>query len=109
ATFDAVAAHGFDCIQFNFACAGLPSVPDKIPLELASRVGASARTRGLEIAAVSGTFNMIHPHTPQREAGFRGLEVIAGSCRALGTRLITLCTGTRDPNDMWRAHRDNDS
>ena len=28
---------------------------------------------------------------------------------ALGTRLITLCTGTRDPNDMWRAHPDNDS
>ena len=25
----------------------------------------------------------------------------------MGTRLVTLCTGTRDPADPWRAHPDN--
>ncbi len=27
----------------------------------------------------------------------------------MGTSLITLCTGTRDPDDQWRHHRDNGS
>ena len=109
ATFDVVAAHKFDCVQFNFACAGLPSVPEQISPALPAKIATAAKMRGLEIAAVSGTFNMIHSDKAQRDAGFRGLEAIAASCQALGTRLITLCTGTRDPNDMWRAHPDNDS
>jgi sugar phosphate isomerase/epimerase len=25
----------------------------------------------------------------------------------MGTRVVTLCTGTRDPDDQWRAHPDN--
>jgi sugar phosphate isomerase/epimerase len=27
----------------------------------------------------------------------------------MGTRLITLCSGTRDPDDQWRAHSENES
>ena len=108
-TFDAVMAHKLDCIQFNFACAGLESMPDKIDCALAKRIGAAARERDLHMAAVSGTFNMIDPDPKSRADGFRRLEVIAANCRAIGTNLITLCTGTRDPKDMWRAHPDNDS
>ncbi len=29
-TLDAVKAHSLDCVQFNMACAGLPSLPDRI-------------------------------------------------------------------------------
>ena len=28
--FDAVREHGLNCVQFNMACAGLPSLPDHI-------------------------------------------------------------------------------
>jgi endonuclease/exonuclease/phosphatase family metal-dependent hydrolase len=31
------------------------------------------------------------------------------AARAMGTRLVTLCTGTRDPHDQWRNHADNAS
>ena len=61
------------------------------------------------MAAVSGTFNMIHPDPAQRADGLRRLAVLAAACGALGTRLITLCTGTRDPEDMWRRHPANDT
>jgi sugar phosphate isomerase/epimerase len=37
------------------------------------------------------------------------LEVLTGACRGMGTSVITLCTGTRDPEDMWRHHPDNDT
>src|SRR5882724_7087803 len=108
-TLDAVLTHKLDCIQFNFACAGLESLPEKIDPVLAKRIGAAARERHIRMAAVSGTFNMIHPDAKQRADGFRRLDVIAAVCPTIGTNLITLCTGTRDPDDMWRHHPDNDS
>ena len=37
------------------------------------------------------------------------LRVLASACDRLGTSVITLCTGTRDPESMWRRHPDNDS
>ncbi len=107
-TLDAVAAHGISRVQFNMACAGLPSMPDEISLELADRIRAADAARGIEMAAVSGTFNMIHPDPAVREAGLRRLGVLAGAARAMGTGLITLCTGSRDRQDMWRRHPDND-
>src|SRR5437899_12064207 len=108
-TFDAVVVHKLDCIQFNFACAGLESLPQKIDPVFAKRIGSAARERRIRMAAVSGTFNMIHPDSRQRADGFRRLEVIAANCQTIGTNLITICTGTRDPEDMWRVHPDNDS
>src|SRR4030095_6955007 len=107
--FAAVAKHRLHCVQFNFACAGLPSLPDRVEPELADRIRKSAVEHRIDIAAVSGTFNMIHPDAKVRRAGLRKLGVIAGACEHLGTRVITLCTGTRDPVDMWRRHPDNDS
>lgn len=35
------------------------------------------------------------------------LEAIAAAAPGLGCRLVTLCTGTRDPHDQWRHHQDN--
>ena len=68
--------------------------------------GAAAE-RHIALVAVSGTFNMIHPDAEVRRDGLRRLGVLAGACERLGTSTITLCTGTRDPEDMWRRHPDN--
>ncbi|GMU23286.1 MAG: hypothetical protein AMXMBFR13_33670 [Phycisphaerae bacterium] len=106
---DAVQSHGLDCIQFNMSCAGLSSLPDTIETEFAERIGREVAARGIRMAAVSGTFNMAHPDAQYREAGLRRLAVLASACGSLGTRTITLCTGTRDPQDMWRHHPDNNT
>ena len=106
---DAVKAHGLDCVQFNMACAGLPSLPDEIPASACRHIGRCMAERGITMAAVSGTFNMIHPDREQRREGMRRLSVLASACASMGTRVITLCTGTRDLDDMWRWHADNDS
>lgn len=104
---DAVAGYGIRQIQFNMACAGLPSMPDEISPKLADRIRDASAERGITMAAVSGTFNMIHPDTDVRRDGLRRLGVLAGACGRLGTSVVTLCTGTRDPEDMWRRHPDN--
>jgi sugar phosphate isomerase/epimerase len=104
-----VKAHGIGCVQLNLACCGLPSMPDRIDPELTARVSAAAGGRGIRIAAVSGTFNMIHPDVQQRRDGLRRLAILVAACRDMGTSLITLCTGSRDPDNMWRRHADNDA
>jgi sugar phosphate isomerase/epimerase len=104
---DAVRTHGLGVVQYNLACAGLPSLPERIEPRLAQQIGAAAASRRITIAAVSGTFNMIDPIRERREVGMRRLAQLAGVCARLGTKIITLCTGTRDPDDMWRGHPAN--
>jgi sugar phosphate isomerase/epimerase len=106
-TLDAVVAHGLAHIQFNMSCAGLPTLPDRIDESLCVRIARSLATRGLTMAAVSGTFNMCDPDESRLENNLRRLEVLAAACRWLDTRIITLCTGTLDPQDMWSWHSDN--
>lgn len=104
-----VAAAGFETAQYNFACSGLPAMPDSVPREAIDAIVQATASSGVPLCAVSGTYNMAHPDPAVRADGLRRLEVIAASCAAIGTRLITLCTGTRDPQDQWRHHPDNGS
>lgn len=107
-TLDAVAAHGLTAIQLDFAAAGLASMPETIQDSVVAEIRRETQARGIAIAGVLGTWNMIHPDATERQAGLRSLRAIAAACPALGTRVITVCTGTRDRESMWRRHPDND-
>lgn len=112
AKLQAVKAQGMADVQFNLSCAGLPSLPDDpetLDAETCALIRDAFARHGVNMAAISGTFNMIHPDSAVRATGLRRLGVLAGACPALGTTVITLCTGTRDPDNMWRRHPDNDS
>lgn len=106
---DAVVGHGIRETQFNMSVAGLPSMPDEIDPALADRIREACARRDVTVAAVSGTFNLAHPDEGTRRDGLRRLGVIAGACQRLGTSTITLCTGTRDRENMWRRHPDNET
>jgi sugar phosphate isomerase/epimerase len=108
-SLDAVRRHGLSCVQFNLATAGLASLPQRIDPQLCNRIRQAMAQRGITMAAVSGTFNMGHPDAEHRRAGLKRLGLLAAACPLLGTSVITLCTGTRDREDMWRWHADNDS
>jgi sugar phosphate isomerase/epimerase len=97
-TLDAVVATGLRVIQYNVALA-----PEAAP----EAVAAALRERGLTMVAVSGTRNLAHPDPEARAGGLRRLAGVIAAAPALGTGVVTLCTGTRDPDDMWRAHPDN--
>jgi sugar phosphate isomerase/epimerase len=109
ARLDAVKACGLDCVQLSMVCVGLPIMPDDIASELVARIRREAAARGITIASLEGTFNMSHPDAEQRRVGLRRLRVLVAACQPLGTSRIHLCTGTRDPNNMWRRHPENDS
>jgi sugar phosphate isomerase/epimerase len=100
-----VKSAGFSCVQYNMACSGLASMPDYIDQKTALDIAA----HGMEIVAVSGTYNMVHPDIEVREIGLKRLTVLASRCEAMETKIITLCTGSRDADDQWRHHADNGS
>ncbi|MDZ4096520.1 MAG: sugar phosphate isomerase/epimerase [Paracoccaceae bacterium] len=105
----AAKAAGFDAVQYNMACSGLAAMPDSVAPAVVRAVVDAVAASGVAIAAVSGTYNMIHPDPAVRAAGLRRLGVLLASAKALGTGMVTLCTGTRDAQDQWRGHPDNAS
>jgi sugar phosphate isomerase/epimerase len=100
---------GYRTVQYNMACSGLEPMPAAISRDMADAVRVAAEDQGLAVAAVSATYNMIHPDPTVRRRGHDSLAVLAASAHRMGTRLLTLCTGTRDPADQWRAHPGNDA
>ena len=106
-TFDAVRRCGIGIVQFNFSCAGLPTIPDSIEQPVLDRIRQALEACQIEVAAVSATFNLIDPDRERRNQNLKRLDVLANACEGIGASTLTLCTGTRDPDDMWRAHPDN--
>lgn len=100
---------GYACVQYNMACSGLSAMPDALTDAQARAVAEASRTTGVAIAAVSGTYNMIHPDPAVRATGLRRIGVLIDHAATMGTRMVTLCTGTRDSEDQWRHHPDNAS
>ena len=108
--FGAVAKAGYSSVQFNLTCAGLPMLPvEPVPAAVVESIARTAAGHGISLPAISGTFNMIHPDPAEVEAGMRGLANVAEVCRQLRIPVITICTGTRDRESMWREHPDNAS
>jgi sugar phosphate isomerase/epimerase len=100
---------GFACVQYNMACSGLPSLPDDIAPSVALAVRLAAEKTGAAIAAVSATANLIHPDPEERARGIARVKGIISAAPLMGTRIVTLCTGTRDAQDPWKYHADNHS
>ena len=108
-TLSCVADHGLHHVQFSLGCAGLPDMPDHIDAALRAEIRAEMAARDITMSAILGAYNMIDPDVEERRRGLRRLRVLASACGRLGTSVISLCTGTRNPDYMWYPHPDNGS
>ncbi len=97
-TLDATVAEGIYHLQYHVTTS---TSVDEVRREMGER--------DIQIVALSGTYNMIDPDVQKRDAGLQMLRYVATQCEPLGTSVITLCTGSRDPHSMWRAHPENNS
>ncbi len=107
-TLDAVVSHGIHQVQFGLNAVGLERRPDSIDLNVCDKVRREMEARKINMAALGGEVNMIHPDKAERQKGLRCLEVLASACERLGTSVIASCTGSRHEN-MWRNHPENDT
>ena len=106
-SLDAIRAAGFGCVQFNLQTVGLPTMPESLDSDLCDRIRLAMGAREIEVSALSGTFNMIHPNAEEQQSGMASLRVLANACESLGTSLITISTGTRNADYMWAGHAEN--
>ena len=74
-SLDGVQAAGLEAVQLDLTAAGIdPAALTDVDCE---RIHAAHVTRGIEIAALSGTFNIIDPDLEKRRAG---MQWCAGRC-----------------------------
>ena len=109
ALFDKVKAYGFSQVQFSFASIGEEEVPKNIDQVLVKQILNAAENRQIEIVAINGTFNMISPNVSERVKGIERFEALAIACCSLNCEVLSICTGTKNPNSMWEWHPDNSS
>jgi sugar phosphate isomerase/epimerase len=110
--FQAIAGYAIDSAQFNLSCVGLETLPrdvSSVPSEVIRRIIDAAEHVGVELSAMSGTFNMAHPDPAVRHDNLTRFEVLCEVTARLRVSIITLCTGTRDPVNMWKWDSENDS
>jgi sugar phosphate isomerase/epimerase len=109
ANLDSMAETGAVSVQFDLASAVGQTFPTGLSQETVEAIQEGFSERKLTLAALSGTYNMIDPDLQARAAGAAGLNRVIGLAPLLGTNVVTLCTGSRDPNSMWRKHPGNDT
>lgn len=100
---------GLTHFHLSPASAGLQAFPVEIDenklIQLESEIGES----DLKMCGMSATFNMIHPNKKIVEKGNETFRVLAHISAVLGNPMLSLCTGSKDPENKWRYHPENDS
>ena len=103
----AIRAGGFSATQLNLSALGRPTLDTELTESEAADIAADFTAAGVRIWGVSGTFNAIDPDKTARTRAIAACRTLIAKAPALGAEVVTLCTGTRDVENMWRAHPDN--
>jgi sugar phosphate isomerase/epimerase len=105
----AMSRSGATGVQFDLVNAVGDTFPAEFRDDEVKAVRDGFARHGLELSALSGTYNLIDPNPLKREAGARALDRLIAAAPRYGAKVVTLCTGSRDPESMWRRHEDSDS
>jgi sugar phosphate isomerase/epimerase len=103
----AVADAGYLLAHWNFAAIGKATLTHDVGGREFAAVRSAFDGAGLRIPSVSATYNIIHPDADFRAAQTAAAVGLIAAIPELGADVATLCTGTRDAENMWRGHPDN--
>lgn len=100
---------GFTNAHLSLASVGLGSLPETLDADELTTIRRTFEQNDVRIGSVSATYNLIDPDRARRRRDTdRGIGVIRHA-PLLGADLVSLCTGTRNPDNMWAGHPDNAS
>lgn len=99
---------GLRLVHYNMMSSGLSAFPEHVSNAHCGEVRQASRNNDLDVIGLSATFNMIHPDPITRERGIASFETLAATAPKIGTRYLSLCTGSRNTTDRWAWHPDND-
>jgi sugar phosphate isomerase/epimerase len=100
---------GYALGHWNFAAVGLPTLAGGVADAVFVDVRKAFDAVGVGIPSMSATFNVIGADVERRALEIRQAVGLIRRAGVLGAEVVTLCTGTRDVGDMWRAHPGNAS
>jgi sugar phosphate isomerase/epimerase len=103
----AVSHAGYPLAHWNFTAIGRSTLAADVDEAQVTAVRRAFDGAGVAIPSVSATFNLIHPDSQLRAAQTAQAVRLIGLVPDLGADVVTLCSGTCDPDDMWRAHPGN--
>ena len=106
-TFQKLNRDGIHHIQFNFASAGLSPLPETISLEIIHKIKTLAKQYSIYLDILTGTFNMIDPDINERNKAISQFELQCKAAHDLDIPIVSLCTGSRNPDSKWKWHDDN--
>ena len=109
AVFAAIKADGFSATQLNLLSLGLESLPAALLEDVVLNAKAAALRHGVALVALSGTYNMAHPDLEYRKAQRAKFANVMKAATLMDISVVTLCTGSRDANNMWAYHAENSS
>lgn len=84
-------------------------IPGSVSDEAVAAILAASRATGVDISAVNGTWNMAHPDRAVREEGLRRFPGFCKAVMAVGAPIVSLCSGSRSTEGLWRYHSDTQS
>jgi sugar phosphate isomerase/epimerase len=117
---DRISSYSVTCVQLQLGSVlrdvptndallhGLDVLGDKITEDIAVPAREVLAARGIDVTAVDGTYNMIHPDRERRARNLDRLITLINLAPTFGTRIVTLCTGTRS-DIMWQPSDANQS
>lgn len=104
-----IGADGFRGAQMNLSSFGMESLPETLDEAVLMTGQATARDLGITLAALSGTYNMAHPDEARRHAMRPRFANVLKAAKTIGAPVVSLCTGSRNPANMWAHHPSNDT
>jgi sugar phosphate isomerase/epimerase len=98
---------GFTVTQLNLSALGRPTLDTTLADEDTAEIATAFTRAGVRIWGLSGTFNAIDPDRHARAHATSACIAVIDRAPQIGAEVVTLSTGTRDRDSMWRAHPDN--
>ncbi len=103
----AIRAAGFAATQLNLSALGRPTLDTTLTGGDAQQISRDFAAAGVRVWGLSGTYNAIDPDEQTRAAATSACRQVIARAPDIGAEVVTLCTGTQDPGNMWRAHPGN--
>ena len=104
---ETIATLGFTHMHYNLSSSGLPSITSEIPDKMTRRVNTAMDEYELKCTGLSTTFNLVDPDHERKDYGFAAIPGMSSFATALHAPVLSLCTGTKNPDDKWSWHPDN--
>jgi len=95
--------------QFKMTCVGQPTIPSRHDESAIKKIEDACKNHNVDIVAISGTFNLVDPNKRRLHENIKNFKILCEIAQRLNVPIITLCTGTKDEENMWKFHPDNNS